>query len=217
MNLLIHHIVKDLTHTRWVLWTFLAALVVNNARSVMHISTFGTSESEAVFFEMLFRAFELGFICRIVHAEPLTGDTALWMTRPISRWFLLTEKLLFVATFCVAPILFADLLNGSDGAPFYVRSFFETCIAFFLVASAALTPSFVHALAAAGVMVWLMNLARIYLEGSLGFGIPGEVGLLITMFWWCACNAAIATVCFGSRRRVIPWAFFLSLPFIQLS
>jgi hypothetical protein len=48
-------------------------------------------------------------ISRVVHAEPIPGDSQFWITRPYERKSLLASKVLFIAAFVSFPILAAQL------------------------------------------------------------------------------------------------------------
>jgi hypothetical protein len=48
-------------------------------------------------------------IARVIHAEPIPGDTQFWITRPYRWRALLSAKLLFVLTFVNLPVLLAQV------------------------------------------------------------------------------------------------------------
>jgi len=105
----------------------------------------------------------------LLHDEPLTGSTAFWFTRPLSRPLLLAEKILFVLLFLVLPPLVLDaanvLFNGfapRDALASMAQAFSASLAVILPVAAfAVVTRSF------AGFILWLVVSWAVML--ALGF------------------------------------------------
>ena len=113
MNLTWHIVKKDLRALRWPLLLWVLVIVTKLGIGVAMLTADGT-EGDLWFRQMdAFAKLMAGiegvcfvFMAALIHADPLVGTTAFWMTRPISGSRLLRAKLLSIGlVFWVLPVL----------------------------------------------------------------------------------------------------------------
>ncbi|MEO8350568.1 MAG: hypothetical protein ABI680_02485 [Chthoniobacteraceae bacterium] len=143
MRLLFHQILKDFRQTLWAFVSFIAVLISTFVcfRDPKDSSVFGFVISWGLHYLV-----ELGLVCRIIHADSLTGSSAFWMSRPISRPFLLVSKSLGVTILVLCPLIaFIAIFAHPIPTPMRV----ELGILAYFVLLAAITPTLVAAIGAA--------------------------------------------------------------------
>jgi hypothetical protein len=124
MNFVIHQARTDLWRLRrWLLlWALLLAAVTVGAALEIDMVAGGREAARRVLSAqtLLLNALAvLGWVlaARIVHADPLDGTTAFWVTRPISPWRLLWAKVgSIVALFVAIPAAAAAATAAANGA-----------------------------------------------------------------------------------------------------
>ncbi len=157
VNLVIHHLKKDLRHLRLLLVQWFLLLLVNSflirSRLDRLIASDEGIEVLATAYVLLYvlqQILQIVIVCQLVQADALAGTTAFWVTRPISRKTLLLSKSLFVLLMLVLPSLVAEVIvlwaNGISASYMLFALPEEVMLqtAFFLVPSmlvAALTPN----------------------------------------------------------------------------
>jgi len=117
MNLILHHLKKDIRCLRLLLSLWLVLLVINSLlmRSGLDrfVVTSEGSQALAIAHSLLYalqQLLQIVIVCQVVHADGLAGTTAFWLTRPISRKELLLSKSLFVLLILVLPALLVECM-----------------------------------------------------------------------------------------------------------
>ena len=178
MNLVVHHLKKDIRHLRSLLVLWLLLLLVNSLLMRSGLDRFVASEegievlaTAYVLLYVLQQILQIVIVCQLVQADALAGTTAFWLTRPISRKELLLSKSLFVLLILVLPSLLAEVIvlrvNGIS-VSFMLSALAEEVIlqcALFLVPAmlvAALTPNLVRLVVAglASVTAFFLIITR---------------------------------------------------------
>jgi hypothetical protein len=126
MNLIFHHLCKDIRALRWLLLLWFLALF---ALVLPDVLIFQPDYDAARFidkFRMSPAAIFIGFIvwtivlARLVQSEPVTGSTSFWLTRPIPKSVFLASQLIFLGLFiflpAFLPTLFHALIFQSDAS-----------------------------------------------------------------------------------------------------
>ena len=113
MNFILHQFKTDLRHFRWrlvVLWLSFAAGPILNS----HHALPGNGLGALGFFLNLWQAcFAVAIVTALVQADPLTGDTAAWLCRPLRRRHLFWAKSAFFILFLLIPWLATKSLDWS--------------------------------------------------------------------------------------------------------
>lgn len=126
MRLILHQAMKDVRAQRWLVAAWAAALLAICAIEGLKLDVFFTTPDAAgrgrtlVYMLVALGATRavLGWLLavRIVHADPLDGTSAFWLTRPLSPRMLLAAKLGLIGTLLVlvpgAGALVVFVLNG---------------------------------------------------------------------------------------------------------
>ena len=123
MQLVIHHLKKDVRYLHFLLVLWFVLLLVNSLLIRSGLDRFIVSDEGVevlatayVLLYVLQQILQIVIICQLVQADALAGTTAFWLTRPISRKELLLSKSLFVLLILVLPSLIAEAivlrLNG---------------------------------------------------------------------------------------------------------
>ena len=117
MNLIFHHLKKDIRCLRLLLSLWFVLLVLNSLlmRSGLDrfIVTSEGSQTLAIAHSLLYalqQLLQIVIVCQLVHADALAGTTAFWLTRPVSRKELLLSKSLFVLLILVVPALLVECM-----------------------------------------------------------------------------------------------------------
>lgn len=124
---------------------------------------FGVDTADTM--QLLYAAAAAYTIARLVHAEPIPGDTQFWITRPY-RWpSLMTAKILFVIAFVHLPVLLMQtvilLLNGFPAATFLAGLLWSQI----LIALAITLPCFAIAAMTAGLISFVGSFLVLFLAG----------------------------------------------------
>jgi ABC-type transport system involved in multi-copper enzyme maturation permease subunit len=160
LNLVVHHLKKDIRHLRSLLVLWFLLLLVNSLLMRSGLDRFVASDegievlaTAYVLLYVLQQILQIVIVCQLVQADALAGTTAFWLTRPIARKELLLSKSLFVLLILVLPSLLAEVVvlrvNGIS-VSFILSALAEEIIlqsALFLVPAmlvAALTPNLVR-------------------------------------------------------------------------
>lgn len=125
MNLLAHHLKKDIRHLRWLLalWFLLVlseALLIGFGARAAPDDTAAQIAYQMINFILPMLQFLLVVVIvpMLVHDEPLVGSTAFWFTRPIARRLLLTSKALFLCVgFVLFPVAVELAVIAANGVP----------------------------------------------------------------------------------------------------
>lgn len=109
MNLILHHLRKDIHAQRWHLMLWLLVVITlslpdllilqpdyDAGRFVDHLRTSPIATVVAVIVWIV-------LLARLVQLEPVTGSTSFWLTRPVPRKVYLSSKLIFLAIFLILP------------------------------------------------------------------------------------------------------------------
>jgi hypothetical protein len=226
MSQVTHIVRKDLRHLRWLLILWGVILTLRVVISSIGAATAGDTFAAVVVLRELsgllpvLETLMLALIVsRVVHAEPLVGWNAFWITRPYSNRALLTAKLLFLGTALVVAPLAADLLTMAifgagpraqlAASPSFLSSRMSWTLA--LCAIAVLTPSLsMFVLTLIGVVVGLAVVLLVSISLALTFGAgeattnassfvpdptPGIVSLVLFI------TGALAVVVYQYRHR----------------
>ena len=126
MNLTLHLVAWDLRCLRPYLGLWLGLVVLQAALIVSYIGLPGhlfapdagfSSEAPEVFlalFTWLVAVLKIGLlavlVARLVHKDPTVGDTAFWLSRPLSRVRLLAGKSLFLLLAVILPSLLVEVV-----------------------------------------------------------------------------------------------------------
>jgi len=105
---------RDLRLCRWEIAALCTALLLwalwegtrPEGVSAQHFASFQAARIASGLIPVLW----LWLLWRTSHSEPFTGDTAWWLTRPLSPWTIAFARLLFFLTIIALPKLAADLL-----------------------------------------------------------------------------------------------------------
>ena len=115
MNLILHHLKKDIRCLRlllllWFLLLMVNSLAMRSGLDRLILSDEGTEVLAAayVLLYVLQQILQIVIVCQLVQADALAGTTAFWLTRPISRTELLLSKSLFVLLILVLPSLIGE-------------------------------------------------------------------------------------------------------------
>lgn len=211
MNLLFHQIWKDIRQTRWSLLAFLGLPAIACVRALFH----GDSSSAVTY---LLGAFlrpvaEMFLICRLIHADPLTGSSAFWMTHPISRPFLLASKAAFFGCFILIPLAAMHLLAADwmiVDLPLWDTLRAELWLAFAGLTLACLTTSLVQSMSAALAALVALSFLTLMLR-ILDFPVVHFPRASIEY----ALAALIIHLSFASRKRILPWILFSIIPILR--
>jgi hypothetical protein len=117
MNLIFHHLRKDIRAQRWliVLWALVLALKIGVNLLVMqpdyHLATVANFIRSTAALTLTGLILWAVLIVRLIQSEPVTGTTSFWLTRPIPRGVYLPSKLLFILIFLFLPALVPPLLD----------------------------------------------------------------------------------------------------------
>lgn len=125
MNLLAHHIRKDIRHVRWLLalWVLLVlaqfVLVGMGSRAEPdNVAAQISYQMITMMLPFLQAVLLLVMIPVLVHDEPLVGTTAFWYTRPIPRLLLLWSKALFIGiAFIIFPAVVELTVMAANSVP----------------------------------------------------------------------------------------------------
>jgi ABC-type transport system involved in multi-copper enzyme maturation permease subunit len=117
MDLVIHHLKKDIRQLRSLLALWFLLLLVNSLLLRSGLDRFVASDEGVevlatayVLLYVLQQIVQIVIVCQLVQADALAGTTAFWLTRPISRKELLLSKSLFVLLILVLPSLLAEVI-----------------------------------------------------------------------------------------------------------
>lgn len=117
MNLILHQIKMDVRHFRWllvVLWVFYLAHAI-----LMHSLTVDWALVAQICLYIAETAMIIMLSAIVIQADPLTGTTAGWLTRPIRPQHLFWAKSAFIVVFLLLPRLAANgvvwALRGYSG------------------------------------------------------------------------------------------------------
>ena len=115
MNLILHHLKKDIRCLRlllllWFILLLVNSLVMRSGLDRLITSDEGTEVLAAayVLLYVLQQILQIVIVCQLVQADALAGTTAFWLTRPISKKQLLFSKSMFVLLILVLPSLIAE-------------------------------------------------------------------------------------------------------------
>ena len=105
---------RDLRLCRWEIAALCTALLLwalwegtrPEGVSAEHFASFQAARIASGLIPVLW----LWLLWRTSHSEPFTGDTAWWLTRPLSPWSIAFARLLFFLTIIALPKLVADLI-----------------------------------------------------------------------------------------------------------
>ena len=196
MSQVLHILRKDLRHLRWLLVLWAVILITRVVLSAIGAGTAGATFPAMVVFRELSVVLTIVptlmmalLVARLVHAEPLVGWNAFWLTRPYSSNALLAAKLLFLTTVVVIAPLIADLVTMSTfhagpraqlaAAPSFLFGHLTWALAAGVVA--ALTPSlaaFVLAIIGSVVAFVVTILLLISVVFAVGGGQTGDASML---------------------------------------
>ena len=123
MNLVLHHLKKDIRCLRHLLSLWFILLLVNSLLIRSGLDLFIASDegievlsTAYVLLYVLQQMLQIVIVCQLVQADALAGTTAFWLTRPISRKGLLLSKSLFVLLVLILPSLVAEVIVlGANG------------------------------------------------------------------------------------------------------
>lgn len=117
MNLILHHLRKDIRAQRWLLMLWALVMIINIVINILILET-GYEFADSVDKIRNFPALMLiGWVTwtillvRLIQSEPITGSTSFWLTRPIPLRTYIPSKLLFILLLIVVPCLIPDLLD----------------------------------------------------------------------------------------------------------
>jgi hypothetical protein len=92
MNLVVHHLKKDIRHLRSLLVLWFLLLLVNSLLLRSGLDRFVASDegievlaTAYVLLYVLQQILQIVIVCQLVQADALAGTTAFWLTRPFSR------------------------------------------------------------------------------------------------------------------------------------
>jgi hypothetical protein len=196
MKLILHILWKDIRQLRWLLllWYGLSVLqivIVSIQYPAMSFFDPSLAILNSLMLGLQFLAFAtlLLLISRLVQEDSLTGTTAFWMTRPISRQTLLTAKFLFVFGILILPMTLLDacmLLYNQVTIKDAVIILGETLLTqklvwcFLIMALASLTPN-LSRLAIACILLAVLLVALLYVSINLNILFAVEQSAVLLM------------------------------------
>ena len=147
---------KDLRRLRWTLVAWVAIIVartlIGTVGADLALIGFGPQLGISEVSQLISVVYVvvLAFlISSLVHADPLVGRDAFWITRPIAPSDLMTAKLGFAALFFVIVPLLGTIVSGAyfgvrrrdigSAVPVFLLN--QLLLVMFLIACAAVTPS----------------------------------------------------------------------------
>ena len=114
MNLTWHIARKDFRHLRFYLAGWLGLMVIMQVLSGIDPLPEGPIDIMLYFWSGLLKVVKIFLlsliVSRLVHADPPVGNTAFWLSRPLSGRKLLLGKSLFIVVFLILPTLLVEFL-----------------------------------------------------------------------------------------------------------
>lgn len=122
MNLIFHQFKKDVRRFRLLLGAWFLVLVLQTAGQILQFSVYNAISLRLLavilmLLPLLQKLLVVIIVPLVIHEEPLTGSTAFWFTRPVSRMTLLGAKSVFLAVFLILPVVMAEtVVLAASGA-----------------------------------------------------------------------------------------------------
>jgi hypothetical protein len=119
MKLLLHHFWKDVRLMRWLLALWLLVLAIQAVLMVLSVQPdYERASSAARVGSSALLALAVNItwalvIVRLLQAEPVTGTTSFWRTRPIPIGVFIVSKFTFIAVLAILPTLLVHALELS--------------------------------------------------------------------------------------------------------
>jgi|WetSurMetagenome_2_1015567.scaffolds.fasta_scaffold63751_2 hypothetical protein len=168
MNLILHHVLKDLRALRLPIALWLGVLAADVASQVLKLDRFVRDADQLTMLTTAWTLTGLGLMvfgwvlaAMIVQEDPLDSPSAFWLTRPLCWKGLLASKLLLAASlFLIVPAAGAAAISAANGARGAILA--QYVVERLAVGAALLVPVLVAASVA-------HNLPRMVLYSTEGF------------------------------------------------
>jgi ABC-type transport system involved in multi-copper enzyme maturation permease subunit len=117
MNLILHHLRKDILAQRWLLVLSILVIALRMIIDLLetqpdyHVASVAEFIRSSQVLPLTGSVLWVVLLARLIQSEPVTGMTSFWLTRPVPRSVYVSSKLLFILLFLVIPYLIPTPLD----------------------------------------------------------------------------------------------------------